>query len=412
MPAVCLIGTDLEETSEHADPMLDRGDAPDCLRQPRASRGWTNLGIQRHGGRHRRTDRADRADDRRGDSAPDPPAHRGAGTADMMQRALPTLVTAVVVAVAGCDAGTEREASTTPPPGPETALSAESSGPPTPTPTGSPEASASARPLTAAQQAQVDERLRRAAWRNDVRAARRLIARGADVNAKDETQQSTYLIATSEGYLDLLRLTLRNGARLDDKDSWNGTGLIRAAERGHFRVVGELLRAGIDRDHVNRIGYQAVHEAVWLGEDNEAYASTLRVLAAGGVRLSDKSVREALTPLAMARTRGYARLEKTLTTLTTTRPPADPDAALLRAAAAGDADAVAVALRAGADIEARDGRRRTALLRASTRDRVSVANLLVAMGADPSIRDGDGVTALEHARAKGYVEIARLLAGR
>ena len=41
----------------------------------------------------------------------------------------------------------------------------------------------------------------------------------------------------------------------------------RAAERGHHLVVGRLLRAGIDKDHVNRIGYQAVHEAVWFGAD-------------------------------------------------------------------------------------------------------------------------------------------------
>ncbi len=111
-----------------------------------------------------------------------------------------------------------------------------------------------------------------AAWANDVELARRLVEAGADVNAKDETEQSAYLVATSEGYLDLLRLTLANGALVDDKDSWNGTGLIRAAERGHGLVVGELLQAGIDRDHINRIGYQAIHEAIWLGENTPTSA--------------------------------------------------------------------------------------------------------------------------------------------
>ena len=115
--------------------------------------------------------------------------------------------------------------------------------------------------------AALDAALRDAAWADDVAAARRLVAQGADVDAKDETQQSAYLVATSEGYLDLLELTLAAGADVDAKDSWNGTGLIRAAERGHHLVVGRLLRAGIDKDHVNRIGYQAVHEAVWFGAD-------------------------------------------------------------------------------------------------------------------------------------------------
>ena len=116
-------------------------------------------------------------------------------------------------------------------------------------------------------QAALDSALRDAAWANDVEAARGLVARGADVDAADSTQQSAYLVATSEGYLDLLELTLAAGADVDAKDSWNGTGLIRAAERGHHLVVGRLLRAGIDKDHVNRIGYQAVHEAVWFGAD-------------------------------------------------------------------------------------------------------------------------------------------------
>ncbi len=210
---------------------------------------------------------------------------------------------------------------------------------------------------------------------------------GADVNAKDETVQSAYLIATSEGHLELLRLALANGAAVDDKDSWNGTGLIRAAERGHALVVGELLQAGIDRDHVNRIGYQAVHEAVWLGRDTPAYVDTLRVLVAGGVELTRRSRDEGLTPLQMARERGHARLEGVLVKATTTKPPADADAALLAAAARGDADAVAGALRAGADLEARDDRRRTALLLAVTGDHVDAARVLVALGADPDALD-------------------------
>jgi ankyrin repeat protein len=240
----------------------------------------------------------------------------------------------------------------------------------------------------AVPQARLDQRLRDAAWRNDVPRARSLLERGADVDAKDETEQSAYLIATSEGYLDLLRLTLRHGATVDDKDSWNGTGLIRAAERGHGLVVGELLRAGIDRDHVNRIGYQAIHEAVWLGEDTASYATTVRVLAAGGVQLDKVSPSAGLTPLQMARERGYDGLERILRKVTNrAEKPADANAALLRAARTGDADAVAVALRAGADIEARDDHERTALLLASTYAHVAVADVLVAMGADPDALD-------------------------
>lgn len=60
---------------------------------------------------------------------------------------------------------------------------------------------------------------------------------------------------------------------------------------------------------------------------------------------------------------------------------------LLTAAARGDAAAVRDALQAGADIEARDGQRRTALLLASAADHVEAAEVLVTAGADPDAPD-------------------------
>lgn len=277
----------------------------------------------------------------------------------------------VALALTACGGG----ATATVPVQPPTSL-AQTPTTPVPTPT-----------TRSAELTTLNEGLRAAAWANDVTEARRLITLGADVNAKDETQQSAYLIATSEGYLDLLRLTLAHGAQVDDKDSWNGTGLIRAAERGHALVVGELLRAGINRDHINRIGYQAIHEAVWLGDDTPEYATTVRVLAAGGVELDRRSPSAELTPLEMARQIGHTGAAGILETITSAARPADPDAALLQAAEVGDANAVAIALRAGANIEARDAHDRTALLLAATYDRVPVANVLVAMGASPNALD-------------------------
>ncbi|MBC9937578.1 MULTISPECIES: ankyrin repeat domain-containing protein [unclassified Leucobacter] len=210
-------------------------------------------------------------------------------------------------------------------------------------------------------QAELDARLRAAAWANDVDAARKLIEQGADVNAKDDTVQSAYLIATSEGRLELLRLTLAHGANVHDLDSWVGTGLIRAAERGHWDVVGELIQAGTPLDHVNRIGYQAIHEAVWLGRDDPTYHATVRVLVAGGVQFQAPSGFEGLTPLQMAYSKGYPTQAALLEALAATPLPADPVPALLAAAAAGDANGVALALRAGAPADSVDTQGRSAL---------------------------------------------------
>src|SRR5215211_7520708 len=83
--------------------------------------------------------------------------------------------------------------------------------------------------LTSAR-SQLDRELIDAAWRNDVKRAQALIRDGADVNAKDPGEQSAFLIAASEGFLDLLELSLDSGADVASLDSYGGTALIRAAE--------------------------------------------------------------------------------------------------------------------------------------------------------------------------------------
>jgi uncharacterized protein len=113
------------------------------------------------------------------------------------------VLTAVVVAVAACNAEdpapSDPSPQATPPPA--------STNPPTPQSTKGKPASKPGEK----QQARLDEQLIDAAWDNDLRRARSLIARGADVNAKDNTVQSAYLISTSEGYLELSpRTSLRS----------------------------------------------------------------------------------------------------------------------------------------------------------------------------------------------------------
>ena len=119
---------------------------------------------------------------------------------------------------------------------------------------------------------ELNAQLLEAARANRVDEARSLIERGADVNAKDETEQSAYLYATSEVGPDpaLLELTLANGADVDAKDSYNGTGLIRAAHRGYAEIVQRLIDAEIELDHVNRLGWTALLEAVILGDGGAA----------------------------------------------------------------------------------------------------------------------------------------------
>lgn len=225
----------------------------------------------------------------------------------------------------------------------------ESSQSPSPTPSEGKTPAPEPPPNPGLDQATLDARLRAAAWANDAEASKQLLAWGANVNAADDTVQSAYLIATSEGRLELLNLYLDHGGDVAALDSWNGTGLIRAAERGHWDVVGRLITARVALDHVNNLGFQAVHEAVWLGRDDPTYHATIRVLVAGGAEFTRPSVEQGLTPLQMAEQRGFGGSAALLRAFAEGGVPENPDAALRAAAQSGDADAAALAVRAGAD---------------------------------------------------------------
>lgn len=277
-------------------------------------------------------------------------------------------------------------------------------------PTVAPTTASSTSAPTAARNPDLDQPLIDAAWANDVARAQQLISEGADVNAQDSTQQSAYLIATSEGYLDLLELTLANGADLASLDSYRGTGLIRAGERGHADIVGRLLRAGIDVNHVNRPGWTALDEAIVYGDGGTTYIDTVRALVAGGADLQ-RVAGDGRTPIQNAENAGQDVIVTTLQEAMEAAPtdPAQATAVLLQAAADGNADEVAIALRAGAPIEAVDDRGRTPLLLASAADHLEVARLLVVLGADPDAQDDQQDSAWLVTGVTGSVDMLEVL---
>jgi ankyrin repeat protein len=150
-----------------------------------------------------------------------------------------------------------------------------------------------------------------ATHQNNIEEARRLIVAGADVNAKDDIQDSPYLYAAAEGRLEILRLTLAAGADFKSTNRYGGTGLIPAAHHGHVEVVRELLKTSIDIDHVNRLGWSALLEAIILGDGSARYVEIVRLLvdARANVNIADG---QGVTPLTHARQRGQAEVVRIL----------------------------------------------------------------------------------------------------
>jgi uncharacterized protein len=138
--------------------------------------------------------------------------------------------------------------------------------------------------------------------RNRVEIATLLVEAGADVNAQDNKFDSPLLLAGASGYLEILKLALKANPNFKIYNRFGGTALIPACERGHVEIVKELLKTDID--HVNRLGWTALLEAIILSDGGPKHQEIVRLLVAAGadVNLPDG---EGVTPLKHARQKGY-----------------------------------------------------------------------------------------------------------
>ena len=138
-----------------------------------------------------------------------------------------------------------------------------------------------------------------------VGAVRSLVAAGADVDIRDNRLDNVFLYAGAEGLLDILRIANEAGADPALTNRFGGIALIPASERGHVEVVRYLLaESDVDVDHVNRLGWTALLEAIVLSDGGAAHQAIVRMLLEAGAD-PDLADGDGVTPLAHARSRGY-----------------------------------------------------------------------------------------------------------
>ena len=218
----------------------------------------------------------------------------------------------LVACLASCRPGGDPGPLETPPSSSPSTVAATASAPAAPSSSPSTVAAppASTRPaLSPEAQADLDQRLIRAAKANDAGAVAELIRAGGNVNAKDAIQDSAFLYAGAEGFNEVLQLTLAAGADVRSTNRYGGTALIPASEHGHVDTVRILIAAGVPVNHVNSLGWTAMQEAILLNNGGPRQQEVVRQLLDAG---ADPGIRDpqGRTALENAERLGFGAIAK------------------------------------------------------------------------------------------------------
>ena len=140
---------------------------------------------------------------------------------------------------------------------------------------------------------------------HQIEMAKLLVQHGAAVNQQADNLDSPFLYAGASGQTELVQLFLNNGARFDIFNRYYGSALIPACERGHVETV-RLLANTKDYpvNHINRLGWTGLMEAILLGDGSKKYQQVVQILKDAGAEL-DIPDHDGITPLQHARQRGF-----------------------------------------------------------------------------------------------------------
>ena len=228
---------------------------------------------------------------------------------------------------------------------------------------------------------------------NCINLATELLDHGASVDARDRFGARPLSHAARFGHLQMVDLLLARDAPINARNLAGATALFFAAERGHTAIVQRLIERGADVNFVGRSGVSPVSAAAYVGND-----SIVEALLAHG---ADDRVPDQTGKLPIVYAAAGAQLDVVTRLLArnidiNARYP--NDLTLLMWASGPDESApetqaikiVGQLLDAGARIDDRDARGRTALMIAAEGGRSGIVNLLLARGADLSLKDKGG----------------------
>jgi ankyrin repeat protein len=233
---------------------------------------------------------------------------------------------------------------------------------------------------------------------NCVNLATQLLDQGASVDARDRLGARPLSHAAKSGHLGMVDLLLARGAPIDARNLNGATALYYAAEAGQASIVQRLIERGADVNLTGRSGISPVAAAAYASRD-----SIVKMLLAHGAdgRTPDDTGKPPVVYAA-----AVARLDivqQLLANNIDVNARYANDLTLLMWASGPDEnvpepqaiEVVSYLLDAGARVDDRDDRGRTALMIAAEGSHAEIASLLLARGADPSLKDKAGKRAAD-----------------
>lgn len=217
-----------------------------------------------------------------------------------------------------------------------------------------------------------------AAAAGNVAEVQKLLAAGADVEARDKNSLPPLYEAAAAGHVEVVQLLLDHGAKVEGMGGGNMTPLSLAAGRDQLKVMEALLAAGAKPDGASG-SVPALYEAVMFGRPQ-----AVKLLLAHDAD-PNVSYKGGVTPLMCA-------------SLHTKSARAEDMLEICRALVA-----------AGAKVNASSRAGLTPLHYAARSNEATLAGFLLSAGADVNARDPKGMTPLHYAAQKGSEEVVQVL---
>jgi uncharacterized protein len=238
----------------------------------------------------------------------------------------------------------------------------------------------------------------------------KLLAAGASLEARDGLGTMPLAHAARAGQRALVELFLARGAEINARDISGSTALYLAAESERPATVSLLLARDAKPNLPGRYGLTPLAVAAFKGNDRIAEQLLSRH---ADPNIPDEAGRVAMTHAAA---RGFADIVRRLfdAGVDVNQHYRNNLTALMWAASYEDDVGIRAAenvidllLKAGAEVDARDDRGRTALMMAVELDHAEVVDMLIRSGADRNLRDKAGKSAFDFSTSD---EVRRVLA--